>query len=469
MLTGESLPVDKSVGDKVTAGSINGSGRIEVETTAVGAETMLAKIIRLVEDAQAAKAPIQRLVDRVAAVFVPAVLLIALATMLGWIATGAGAEPALINAVTVLVIACPCALGLATPAAIIAGTGVAARSGVLIKDAEALELARKLDIVVFDKTGTLTIGLPRVVTIEAHLSSIEGGPRAGRSSDGRQHAPAGRRSARGARERDPAPPRDRNAQGDRTSGAGRPRDACGARGGRQSPGRTCVRQPAPDGRLAGRPRCARCARRRKREGRTVSGWHSARRPVRRRSGWSPSAAARPTARAAVAALSGSIATTMITGDNEGAARHVARELGLTHYEANVLPRDKAGRVQALKAGGKVVAMVGDGINDAPALAAADVGIAMGSGTDVAMHAAGVTLLRPDPRLVVTAIEISRATVRNIRQNLFWASYGIGVPLAAFGLLTPIFAPAPRWRLSVPRWSTNAVHGSDSNRLPDCPR
>ncbi len=447
MLTGESLPVDKTVGDKVTAGSINVNGRIEVETTAVGAETMLAKIIRLVEDAQAAKAPIQRLVDRVAAVFVPVVLLIALVTVLGWIAAGAGAEPALINAVTVLVIACPCALGLATPAAIIAGTGVAARGGVLIKDAEALELARKLDIVVFDKTGTLTIGKPRVVAIEAHplfdpkevlalaeavtagsTHPLAGAVREAHASEIQRHPEIGTRKA--IEHRVLAGRGTRAVLADDSSH--RVELAFGSR-------RLMDEWQVDLVALAAR------AAAHEGEGRTVS-WLAQRTPAGTQAiglvafGDEP----RPTARAAIAALSRlGIATTMITGDNEGAARHVARQLGLTRYEANVMPREKAGRVAALKADGKIVAMVGDGINDAPALAAADVGIAMGSGTDVAMHAAGVTLLRSDLRLVADAIAISRATVRKIRQNLFWAFiYNvIGIPLAAFGLLTPIFAGA----------------------------
>jgi len=449
MLTGESLPVDKAPGDRVSAGSINGPGRLEVETRAVGAETMLARIIRMVEDAQSAKAPIQRLVDRVAAVFVPIVLVIAAATIGGWLYTGASLETALINAVSVLVIACPCALGLATPAAIIAGTGVAARHGILIKDAQALELARRIGVVAFDKTGTLTAGKPRVVAIENDqlfdpktvLALAEA------ASAGSNHPLAG--ALREAYERE----------------SGRHPEMLHRKAldHRVLPGRgissRLTDETHPGGAIElafGNQRLmsewkvdivplATRASHFEAEGRTVS-WLAQRTPAGSQLIGLVAFGDEPKvhARAAIAALNQlGIDTTMISGDNEGAARHVAKSIGLAHYEANVLPRDKAKRVEALRAGGRVVAMVGDGINDAPALAAADVGIAMGSGTDVAMHAAGVTLLRPDPRLVVTAIEISRATVRKIRQNLFWAFvYNcIGIPLAAFGVLTPVFAGA----------------------------
>jgi P-type Cu+ transporter len=447
MLTGESLPVEKDVGDKVTAGSINGSGRLEVETTAIGGETVLAKIIRLVEDAQAAKAPIQRLVDKVAAVFVPVVLAIAFVTFAGWLAAGAGVEHALISAVSVLVIACPCALGLATPAAIIAGTGVAARHGVLIKDAEALELAKRIDIVAFDKTGTLTVGKPRVVAVGevGGVGRAEVLVLAEAVNAGSNHPLADAVRDAFAHESQHRP-----------GVAARP-----ARDHRVLAGRgVAARLPDQDGHAIelafGNRRlmddwkvdvsaAVDAAAAQEAEGRTVS-WLARRTPAGTQAiGWLAFGdEAKPTAKAAIEELHRlGIHTTMISGDNAGAAAHVARQLGIEHYEANVLPRDKAKRVEALKKDGKIVAMVGDGINDAPALAAAHVGIAMGSGTDVAMHAAGITLLRSDPRLVADAIAISRATVRKIRQNLFWAFFynAIGIPLAAFGLLTPIFAGA----------------------------
>jgi len=446
MLTGESLPVEKAVGDKVTAGSINGGGRLEVETTAIGAETVLSKIIRLVEDAQAAKAPIQRLVDQVAAVFVPVVLAIAFATVIGWLLAGAGFEHALINAVSVLVIACPCALGLATPTAIIAGTGVAARHGVLIKDAEALELARRIEVVAFDKTGTLTVGKPRVVALSARDAAGRSAllALAAAANAGSNHPLAD--AVRDAFAQEPQqagsaipPARDHRALAGRGVSAkldgddGQAVDLAFGNGRLMNDWKVDVTALLAD------------AEAQEADGRTVS-WLARRTPAGAQAlGWlSFGDEPRPTAKAAIDALRRlGLRTTMISGDNAGAAAHVARQLGLQDYEANVLPRDKAKRVEALKQGGRVVAMVGDGINDAPALAAADVGIAMGSGTDVAMHAAGITLLRSDPRLVADAIAISRATVRKIRQNLFWAFFynAIGIPLAAFGLLTPIFAGA----------------------------
>jgi Cu+-exporting ATPase len=445
MLTGESLPVEKAAGDKVTAGSINGDGRLEVETTAVGAETVLSKIIRLVEDAQAAKAPIQRLVDKVAAVFVPVVLVIAIATVLGWLLAGAGFEHALINAVSVLVIACPCALGLATPTAIIAGTGVAARHGVLIKDAEALELARRIEVVAFDKTGTLTVGKPRVVAVSERgaASRSEVLALAAAVNAGSNHPLA--EAVREAAARESAPAAALPAARDHRELAGRGVSAkFDGDDGHAAELAFGSRRLMDDWKTDVSALLA-DAEAREAEGRTVS-WLA-----RRTSGGTQVLGwlafgdePRATAKAAIDDLRRlGIHTTMISGDNAGAAAHVARQLGLEGFEANVLPRDKAKRVGALKQGGRVVAMVGDGINDAPALAAADVGIAMGSGTEVAMHAAGITLLRSDPRLVADAIAISRATVRKIRQNLFWAFVynAIGIPLAAFGLLTPVFAGA----------------------------
>jgi Cu+-exporting ATPase len=449
MLTGESLPVDKSIGDRVSAGSINGPGRLEVETRAVGAETLLARIIRLVEDAQSAKPPIQRLVDRVASVFVPIVLLIAAFTVAGWMYSGASLETALINAVSVLVIACPCALGLATPAAIIAGTGVAARHGILIKDAQALELARRIQTVAFDKTGTLTVGKPLVVAVEHHslFDPKEVLALAEAANAGSNHPLAD--AVRGAFEH----------EGKRHPEMLRRK----ALEHRVLPGRGVASRLVDESHPGGQVELAFGNRRLmeewtvdtavldarathyEAEGRTVS-WLAQRTPAGSQLigliafGDEP----KPGARAAIEGLSRlGIETTMISGDNDGAARHIAQQLGLTRYEANVLPRDKVKHIEELRKSGRVVAMVGDGINDAPALAAADVGIAMGSGTDIAMHAAGVTLLRSDPRLVSTAIEISRATVRKIRQNLFWAFiYNIvGIPLAALGVLTPVFAGA----------------------------
>jgi Cu+-exporting ATPase len=433
LLTGESLPVDKHPGDTVTGGALNNTGRIEVETTAVGAETVLAAIIRRVENAQAAKAPIQRLVDQVAAVFVPVVLGIALVTLVGWLVAGLTADVAVIRAVGVLVIACPCALGLATPTAIIAGTGVAAQNGILIKDAEALEIARTVAIVAFDKTGTLTLGEPRVAAVEtAAGTSRETALALAAAVNGASTHPLA------AAVRSAAPSGKTPAAGDLKVVPGRGASAT-VDGAEFFFGNARWMQE-----LGVQDSFAAAADTLQRDGHSVS-W------LARRRGDVFEALAliafadppRPTARAALERLKAmGIATTMISGDNAGAAAAVARAVGMTEFEANVTPQDKAARVAALKQRGRV-AMVGDGINDAPALAAADLGIALGSGTDIAMHAAGVTLMRSDPRLVATAIEISRATVRKIRQNLFFAFiYNvIGIPLAAAGLLSPVFAGA----------------------------
>lgn len=433
LLTGESLPVSKAAGDRVAAGALNGSGRIEIVTTAVGADTMLAQIARWVEDAQAAKAPIQRLVDRVAAVFVPVVLAIAAVTVVGWLAAGASIETAIVAAVSVLVIACPCALGLATPTAIVAGTGVAARRGILIKDAEALEIACAVRVVAFDKTGTLTEGRPRV----AAVATAEGVAReqalalaAGAAAASNHPLAAALRAQAGAadcavEEATVQPGLGVQARiGGATLyfGSARYLQALGI----------------DEARLAlGAPLAA--------QGHTVSylarGGGEALQ-VLAAIGFAD--ALRSGARAAIARLHAlGIETVLISGDHEAAVAAAARAAGITRYQAGVLPAEKAQAVAHLKAGGGRVAMVGDGINDAPALAAADLGIAMGSGTDVAISAASVALMRSDLGLVAEAIEISRATVRKIRQNLFWAFvYNVvGIPLAAVGLLSPVVAGA----------------------------
>jgi Cu+-exporting ATPase len=437
LISGESLPVAKEAGDRVTGGAVNGEGRLVVRTAAVGAESVLARIIRLVEDAQAKKAPIQRIVDRVSSVFVPVVILIAVATLLGWgFATGDWTA-ATLNAVAVLVIACPCALGLATPTAIMAGTGVAARAGILIKDAEALETTRTLRTVAFDKTGTLTTGRPELLalravagddaTLLAHASALQ---------QGSEH-PLARAVVAAQKARGPLP----TPGSDITALLGR----------------------GIEGRI-GDTRIVLGSSRLMRElgvelgGLSAAGESEA--TLGRSVSWLASDAGeglrlegllafgdppRPEAAEAVRALQAAgLRTVMVSGDNLGAARAVAAAVGIHEEDvrAEVLPGDKADVVRALAAEGPV-AMVGDGINDAPALAAADVGFAMGSGTDVAMHAAGITLMRGDPRLVADAIDISRRTTRKIHQNLFWAfAYNIvGIPLAAAGLLDPVVAGA----------------------------
>ncbi len=501
MLTGEPLPVARDVGAALTGGSINGDGRIVMAVTAVGAETVLAQIIRLVEDAQAAKAPIQRLVDQVSAVFVPVVLVVALVTLLGWLWMGVGMEAALIHAVAVMVIACPCALGLATPAAIMAGTGVAAKHGILIKDVQALELAHNVDVVAFDKTGTLTVGQPRLTAFEVVPGLDDAAVMAAVAAvqSGSEH-PLARAvvSAAGERQISVATAQDvRAVPGRGTEGEvdgqsylvgslrwmqelGVDMGALAARAQElQNEGATvsAVAQRVTEGLLSGaRPPEAAKAPLGGSEDTPVPsvGAHYVLRALMA-FGDEP----KPGAREALAALKArGIRTVMISGDNRGAAEAMARRLGLDpdagEVMAEVLPGDKAAKVAALQQGtdgkhherrraaprredplggqrpsaaaergGHIVAMVGDGVNDAPALAAADVGMAMGNGTDVAMHAAGITLMRGDPMLVAAALDISHRTVMKIRQNLFWAfAYNVaGIPLAALGYLNPVVAGA----------------------------
>ncbi|WP_226478213.1 heavy metal translocating P-type ATPase [Pseudomonas sp. MWU16-30323] len=434
LISGESLPVPKQPGDAVTGGAINGEGRLLVRTLALGAESVLARIIRLVEDAQAAKAPIQKLVDKVSQVFVPVVLVLALATLIGWWLYGAPLEVALINAVTVLVIACPCALGLATPTAIMAGTGVAARHGILIKDAEALERAHEVSAVVFDKTGTLTSGTPKI----AHLAAVDGNEaallqQAGALQRGSEHPLA--KAVLDACAEQGLNVADVSASQSLTG-----RGIAGTLDGRQlalGNRRLLEETGLSTGDLADSASAWEA------EGRTLS-WLIEQGPQPRVLGlFAFGDTLKPGALQAIQALKARhISSHLLTGDNRGSARVVADALGIDDVHAEVLPADKAATVAELKKTG-VVAMVGDGINDAPALAAADIGIAMGGGTDVAMHAAGITLMRGDPRLVPAALEISRKTYAKIRQNLFWAFvYNlVGIPLAAFGLLNPVMAGA----------------------------
>jgi Cu+-exporting ATPase len=441
MLTGEPLPVAKAPGDALTGGSINGEGRVLMRVTAVGHETVLSHIIRLVEDAQAAKAPIQRLVDKVAEVFVPVVLLIALITLGAWMVVGSDFETALIHAVAVMVIACPCALGLATPVAIMAGTGVAAKHGILIKDVQALELAHRVQTVAFDKTGTLTVGRPRLL---AHvpapgLDAPTALAWAARVQSGSEH-PLARAVVSAAEQQGLTGPTAQDLQA--------------------VPGKGVLAKVDGKQLMLGSLRWL------QEEGLDIGMWQPDINALQAQ-GASLSALAERTdaglqalllmgfgdepkvgaAQALTALRDRGLKLVMISGDNQAAAEAMARRLGLRpeagEVLANVLPGDKSAQVQKLRAGGQVVAMVGDGVNDAPALAAADVGMAMGNGTDVAMHAAGITLMRGQVALVGAALDISARTVAKIRQNLFWAfAYNVaGIPLAALGYLNPMMAGA----------------------------
>lgn len=439
LLTGESLPVSKTVGAFVTGGAVNADGLLIVAATAVGGATMLSQIIKLVEDAQAVKAPIQRLVDQVSAVFVPVVLLISAITFFGWGWLTGDWQQALLNAVAVQVIACPCALGLATPTSIMVGTGVAAKYGILIKDAEALETAHAVTTVAFDKTGTLTEGKPAVVAIEA-------------ASQSAKSAQCVLELARAVQQYSDHP----LAKAVEAEAVARAVALLPATAAKALPGRGV--QAEIDGITVylGNRRLMQelglstqdmddAAAAHENAGRTVS-W------LATKSAAGSELAGllafgdtlKKSAREAVARLARlGIHSIMLTGDNPGSAQAVATAAGIADFRAEVLPADKARVVSELKRDGRKVAMVGDGINDAPALAAADVGIAMATGTDVAMHTAGITLMRGDPTLVADAIDISKRTYSKIRQNLAWAFiYNIvGIPLAAFGYLNPVIAGA----------------------------
>ena len=431
MLTGESLPVAKEPGSLVTGGSLNAEGLIALRVTAVGAQSVLARIIHLVESAQAKKAPIQRLVDRVSAVFVPIVLAIAAATLVSWGIVSADWEQALLNAVAVLVIACPCALGLATPTAIMAGTGIAAQNGILIKDAEALETAHAVAVVAFDKTGTLTRGAPTLVAFEAHeMDRSAALALAAAVQAGSEHplAKAVIEAAKGLSIERATGTKALPGRGLEARVKGR-RFALGSS--------RWLRELGVD-----LSPLAEKAAAWEREGRTVSWLADLDDGLIAALAFGDEP--RPEAAQAVQRLKArGIRTIMLSGDSAAAAGAVGRRVGIDEVRAPILPDEKAHAIAALRAPQRGVAMVGDGVNDAPALAAADLGVAMGSGTDVAMHAAGVTLMRADPRLVADAIDISRRTYAKIRQNLFWAFvYNVvGIPLAALGVLSPVLAGA----------------------------
>ena len=431
LLTGESLPVAKSAGARVYAATLNADGVLRCRATGVGADTALAGIVRLVEEAQASKAPIQRLADAVSGIFVPVVVVIALVTFaLTWWLAGS-AVTALIHSVAVLVIACPCALGLATPTAIMVGSGAGARAGVLIRNAAALERAGRIDTLVVDKTGTLTVGRPVVTEVLPFgVHSAEDVLRVAAAVERASEHPLGRAIVQHAEQLrlEIAPASEFRAN------AGRGVEA--VMGGRRvlvgSPAMIAAHGIAFDTRRVAELQekaqtVVLVALEQDAIGMVAIG-----------------DALRPTSREALSILSDlGIEVIMLTGDNPRTAAAVARELGITRFEAEVLPRDKVARIEMLKREGRTVGMAGDGVNDAPALAAAHVSFAIAAGSDVAIQAADVTLMRDDVMSVVDAIRLSRATFAKIRQNLFFAFvYNVlGIPLAAFGLLNPVIAGA----------------------------
>lgn len=434
LITGESLPVNKQMNDKVTGGSINSDGLLVIRTTAVGSETMLARIIRLVESAQAAKAPIQRLVDKVSSVFVPVVLVLAALTVLAWGLITQNWEQALINGVAVLVIACPCALGLATPTAIMVGTGQAAKAGILIKDAEALEVAHSITILAFDKTGTLTEGRPQVAALKANTHGSQNLLQLVASlQQASEHPLAHAVVERAKLEAVSLLPvlnvkalAGRGIQGEINGNT----YLLGSKKLMLDEGFIIYEFDTEE--KAAHTR-----------GETVS-FFADKNSAQLLGIISFSDKIKPTAQQTLHELKKlKIKTVMLTGDNQGAAQLVGRALGISEVRAEVLPQDKSRIIEEYKSQGEIIGMVGDGINDAPALASAHVGIAMSTGTDVAMHSSGITLMRGNPLLIPDAIDISRRTYRKIKQGLFWAFvYNIiGIPLAALGYLSPILAGA----------------------------
>ena len=432
LLTGESVPVHKGVGDAVTGGAVNTTGHLEVRATRVGEDGMLARVARTVAEAQQGKAQAQRLADRVSSVFVPVVLVVASATFALWLALGGGFEASLIAAVSVLVIACPCALGLATPTAVVVGTGAAARAGILVRDIETLERVRGVTAIAFDKTGTLSEGRPEVVRVVTESSEDDLLAMAAAVQRHSEHplakAIVACAEARGVSALPASGFRNHVGRGVSAVVGGR-----SVRVGRREFAGMADRVPASGETETDETVVWVVAEDHEGDAsRTVTGAIAF------------ADALRPEAKRAVEELRGlGLRPLMLSGDAAPVARRAAAALGIADVRGGVLPEDKAAVLRELGAKGERVAMVGDGVNDAPALAVADVGIAVGSGTDIAMETAGITLMRPDPMLIPAAVAVSRATLRKIKQNLFWAFvYNVvGIPAAALGFLSPTVAGA----------------------------
>ncbi len=432
MLTGESMPVEKQVGSKVIGGTLNRTGAFRFQATRVGAETALAQIIRLVEEAQASSAPIQRIADEVTRYFVPAIVGTAFLAFAGWWLAG-NFPQGLLAFIAVLIIACPCALGIATPAALMVGVGRGAQAGILIRGAEVLERAQKLDTVVFDKTGTLTRGEPNITDVLAQAgASKEQALRLAAGLEAGSEHPLAEAIVRGAREAGVVPAPVEGFDSIPGHGVqGRIDGVPALLGNRRLMQREGVDIAAvqPD------------MERLEADGKTAMLLASGGRLV---AVIAVADTVKPEAKEAIAGLrSEKVQVIMLSGDNQRTAEAIGRLLGIDRVIADVLPADKAQVIKELQASGKVVAMVGDGVNDAPALATADIGIAIGSGSDVAKETGGIILVRSDVRDVVAGIRLSRSTMRTIRQNLFWAFIynAVGVPIAAFGLLNPMIAAA----------------------------
>ncbi len=432
MLTGESIPIDHEVGDAVYGATVNQQGRLEIEVTHVGPNTALAQIVRLVEDAQATKAPVQRLADRVAGVFVPIVIAIAIVVFLGWLVGSGEISTAVRNAVAVLIIACPCALGLATPTAIMVGSGRGAELGVLFKGADVFERARTIDTVVFDKTGTLTRGAMTLSDVDAAGDLVEFLQLVGSVEAASEH-PIGKGVALGVEERDIDLVTVDEVE------------AVSGRGvvGRVDGTEVTVGKPKlmADRGLQVSDRYLDSLERFEREGKTafLAGWDG-----EVRGALAVADTVRPSSADTIASLhEAGTDTVMLTGDNRRTADAIAEQVGIAHVLAEVMPGDKSAEVQRLQTEGKIVGFVGDGINDAPALTQADLGMAVGTGTDVAIEAGDIVLMSGDPALAATALRLARRTFATIRQNLFWAFFynTAAIPLAAAGLLNPMIAAA----------------------------